>query len=335
MFQCSLGTVTGPPAATLVGRLAAHKPKLWATAAGACYAWIVPPDPIDLIRSRLRAQVTRLFNDASKGDRPVTRRADALFAPDSVAWRVHGDVVTMLIGGVASLMLQMLHPSVLAGVWDHSDFRSDMMARLRATAKFIARTTYDHGDEAHALIDKVRHIHGHVQGTLPDGTPYDANDPRLLAWVHVTEAVSFLDAWIAFGEPRMSRVDQDRYFEEVAVIGQALGADPVPRSRAEAEALIAAMRPELKVDHRTREVAGLVLTQRVGPPSAALPSKVLMQAAVDLLPDWARQMHRLRPSRVSRPAVREGAWAMARTLRWAFDRSPNRRVFPPGQDMDR
>ena len=67
-------------------------------------------------RAHLRAQVTRLFNDASKGDRPVTRRADALFAPDSVAWRVHGDVVTMLIGGIDSLLLQMLHPSVLTNV---------------------------------------------------------------------------------------------------------------------------------------------------------------------------------------------------------------------------
>jgi uncharacterized protein (DUF2236 family) len=288
-----------------------------------------------MMRAHLRAQVTRLFNDASKGDRPVTRRADALFAPDSVAWRVHGDVVTMLIGGVASLMLQMLHPSVLAGVWDHSDFRNDMMARLRATAKFIARTTYDHASEGEALIARVRRIHDHVHGTLPDGTPYTANDPRLLAWVHVTEAISFLDAWIAYGEPRMSRADQDLYFAEVARIGRTLGADPVPVTRAEAEALIATMRLELAVDHRTREVAGLVLDQTVGPPIAAVPSKVLMQAAVDLLPDWARAMHGLRGSRLSHPAVHEGAWVLARTLRWAFAGSPNRRVLPPGQFIDR
>jgi uncharacterized protein (DUF2236 family) len=285
-------------------------------------------------RAALRAQVTRLFNDASKGERPVTRRADALFAPNSVAWRVHGYVVTMLIGGVASLMLQMLHPSVLAGVWDHSDFRNDMMARLRATAKFIARTTYDHAEEGHALIARVRRIHDHVHGTLPDGTPYQANDPQLLAWVHVTEAISFLDAWITYGEPHMSQADQDRYLEEVAVIGRALGADPVPVTRAEAEALIAQMRPELAVDHRTREVAGLVLDQTVGPVIATVPSKVLMQAAVDLLSDWARAMHGLRASRLSRPAVHEGAWVLARTLRWAFDGSPNRRVLPPGQFMD-
>ena len=285
-------------------------------------------------RAALRAQVTRLFNDSSKGDRPVTRRADALFAPDSVIWRVHGDVVTMLIGGVDSLLLQMLHPAVLAGVWDHSDFRSDMMARLRSTAKFIARTTYDHAGDAHSLIEKVRGIHDHIHGVLPDGTPYAANDPHLLSWVHVAEAVSFLDAWIAYAEPAMSSTDQDDYFAEMAVIGRAIGADQVPETRAGALMLIETFRPELSVDHRTREVCGLVLNQTVGPPIAAIPSKGLMQAAVDQLPDWARGMHGLDASRLSRPAVREGAWAMARTLRWAFDGSPNRRIFPPGQFMD-
>lgn len=286
-------------------------------------------------RAHLRAQVTRLFNDASKGERPVTRRADALFATDSVAWRVHGDVVTMLIGGVDSLLLQMLHPAVLAGVWDHSDFRNDMMARLRSTAKFIARTTFDHAEAAHEIIAKVRKIHAHVSGVLPDGTPYEANDPHLLSWVHVAEAVSFLDAWVAYGEPRMNRADQDQYFREMAVIGRLVGADEVPETRAEAEALIARFRPELSVDHRTREVAGLVLNQTVGPSTAEIPSKILMQAAVDLLPDWAREMHGLKASRLRRPAVRQGALAMARTLRWAFDGSPNRRVLPPGQFMDR
>lgn len=290
--------------------------------------------PLELTRQTMRAQVTRLFNDASKGDRPVTRRTDALFRPDSVIWRVHGDVVTMLIGGVDSLLLQMLHPAVLAGVWDHSDFRSDMMARLRATAKFIARTTYDHAGEAELLIAKVRGIHDHIHGLLPDGTPYRANDPHLLSWVHVAEAISFLDAWIAYAEPAMPAADQDAYFAEMAVIGRAIGADQVPETRAEALTLIEAFRPELSVDHRTREVCGLVLNQTVGPPIAAVPSKVLMQAAVDLLPDWARRMHGLDASRLARPAVREGAWAMARTLRWAFDGSPNRRIFPPGRFMD-
>src|SRR3981081_1523187 len=155
----------------------------------------------------------------------------------------------------------MLRPAVLAGVWDHSNFRGDMHGRLRRTARFIALTTYGGQAEAEAAIARVRAVHDAVRGTLPDGRVYAANDPALLAWVHVTEVTCFLDAWIRYAEPGMSTADQDRYFGETTRIALALGADPVPHNRSEARDLIKAMRPYLQCDARTREVARLVLTQ--------------------------------------------------------------------------
>ncbi|WP_428491465.1 oxygenase MpaB family protein [Rhodopila sp.] len=270
------------------------------------------------IKDVIATEVVALFNDRSRGEKPVVRRPDGLFGPDAVAWRVHGDVTSMMVGGVAGLLLQMLHPAVLAGVWDHSNFRSDMRGRLRRTARFIALTTYGGRAEAEATIARVSAIHNRVRGTLPDGRAYAANDPALLAWVHVTEATSFLDAWMRYAEPRMSAADQDRYFREMARIAVALGADPVPRSRTEARELIRRTRPNLVCDARTREVARLVLTQQA-PRIMAEPLQALtMQAGVDLLPSWARQMHRLAVPTVSRPLVRAGTLGIARTLRWAF-----------------
>ncbi len=270
------------------------------------------------LKDAIAAQVVALFNDRSKGEKPVPRRADGLFGPGSVAWRVHGDVASMMVGGVAGLLLQMLHPAVLGGVWDHSRFRDDMRGRLRRTARFIALTTYGGAAEAEAAIARVRGIHGHVRGVLPDGTAYVANDPALLAWVHVTETTSFLDAWVRYGEPGMSLVDQDRYFAEMARIGEGLGAEPVPRSRAEARRLIEAMRPELRTDARTREIARLVLRQRAPNPLAEPMQALTMQAGVDLLPEWARTMHGLQNPVLGRPLVRAGTLGIARTLRWAF-----------------
>ena len=274
----------------------------------------------------IRRRITDLFNDAAKGERPILRRADALFAPDSVAWRVNRDIVTMMIGGVSGLLLQMLHPAVLAGVWDHSDFRSDMHGRLRRTAKFIAVTTYDHAEYGIAAIDRVRGIHDRIGGVLPDGTPYRVSDPALLAWVHVTEAISFLNAWIRYAEPDMPLADQDRYFAEMAVVAERLGADPVPHDRAAAEALIRSMHPPLRADARTREVAQLVLNQSVGAAMTDAASAVIMQAGVDLLPDWARQMHGLKTPPA--PVVRGSARLLARTLGWAYQGSPNLEVWP-------
>ncbi|WP_313536500.1 oxygenase MpaB family protein [Sphingomonas sp.] len=270
------------------------------------------------VRRAMVGQVRAVFNDAARGEAPVQPSDDALFARDSVLWRVHGDVTTMMVGGVAALLLQMLHPAVLAGVWDHSKFRHDMLGRLRGTARFIAQSSYASRAEAEAAIARVRTIHQHIRGTLPDGTPYRADDPRLLAWVHVTEAVSFLDAWIRYAEPGMSRADQDRYFAEFAQVAEALGADPVPHSRTEAMALIAEMRGELRYDDRTREVARLLLEQPA-PNLATKPFQAMtFAAAIDLLPGWARQMHHLSTPPLAAPAVRLGTRGVAETLRWAF-----------------
>jgi uncharacterized protein (DUF2236 family) len=268
------------------------------------------------VKHAIAAEVVGLFNDASRGERPVPRRPDGLFGPHSVTWRVHGDVTSMMVGGITALLLQMLHPGVLGGVWDHSRFRSDMAGRLRRTARFIATTTYAGREEAEAAIARVRHIHAHVRGTLPDGTPYRADDPALLAWVHVTEATSFLDGWIRYAEPGMPPAAQDAYMAEMARIGVALGADPVPRSRAEARRLIQAMRPALRCDARCREIARLILTQKASSPALEPFQAVTRAAGVELLPDWARRLHGFPP--LPRPLVRAGAHGLARTLRWAF-----------------
>jgi uncharacterized protein (DUF2236 family) len=283
-----------------------------------------PAQPIESalarrVKSAIAAEIVGIFNDKSRGETPVKRRPDGMFGPSAVAWRVHGDVTSMMVGGVTSLLLQMLHPAVLAGVWDHSNFRTDMHGRLRRTARFIALTTFGGTDEAASVIARVNAIHEKVVGTLPDGTAYRARDPKLLAWVHVTEASSFLDAWIRYAEPGMTLADQNRYFAEMVQVASALGADPVPRSRAEARDLIAAMRPELRADARTREVATFVLRQKARNRAAQPLQSLTMQAAIDLLPDWSRRMHGFAGTPLlARPLVQVGTLGIARTLRWVF-----------------
>ena len=269
------------------------------------------------IRRALVKQVRSTFNDQSKGEKPVPASDDALFPPGSVIRRVHGDVTSMMVGGIAALLTQMLHPKALGGVWDHSDVAEDQLGRLRRTARFIAVTTYGHRDAAMQAIAKVRAIHDQVSGTLPDGTEYRATDSRLLAWVHVAGAINFLDGWRRYAEPRMSNADQDRYFAESGDVARLLDADPVPRSRAEVERLIAEFRNELRSDQRSREFRDLVLKTPAPSLGEAPVQLLLMNAAVDLMPDFARRMHGLsRP--VLPPVVRGATFGIASTIRWAF-----------------
>lgn len=275
------------------------------------------PSMLSPIRHALVRQVRKTFNDQSRGEKPVPASDDALFPRGSVIWRVHGDVTSMMVGGIAALLTQMLHPQALAGVWDHSDVHADMMGRLRRTARFIAVTTYGQGDKALAAIGRVKAIHEQVSGTLPDGTPYRATDPALLAWVHVAGAINFLDGWRRYGESAMSRADQDRYFTETGEVARLLDADPVPRTRAEAEHLIRAFRAELRSDQRTRSFRNLVLNAPSPSVIEAPVQSLLMNAAVDLMPPFARTMHGLSRPLLS-PAVRGATYSLAGTLRWAF-----------------
>jgi uncharacterized protein (DUF2236 family) len=269
------------------------------------------------IRRALVKQVRATFNDQAKGERPVPSSDDALFPPGSVIRRVHGDVTSMMVGGIAALLTQMLHPQALAGVWDHSDVHADMLGRLRRTARFIATTTYAHRDRALQAIAKVNAIHGQVAGTLPDGTSYRATDPSLLAWVHVAGAINFLDGWRRYAEPAMNRADQDRYFAESGDVAALLHADPVPRTRADAERLIRDFQPELRSDARTRAFRDLVLKVPARSIAEAPVQSLLMNAAVDLLPEFAREIHGLNRPLLS-PLVRSGTFGIASTMRWAF-----------------
>lgn len=269
------------------------------------------------VRKALVRQVRATFNDRSRGERPIPASDDALFPRGSVIRRVHGDVTSMMVGGIAALLTQMLHPKALAGVWDHSDVAEDQLGRLRRTARFIARTTYAHRDVATEAIAKVKTIHEQVSGALPDGTPYRATDPWLLAWVHVAGAINFLDGWRRYAESRMSGADQDRYFAESGEIARLLDADPVPQTRAEAERLIRDFRAELRADDRTRAFRDLVLRAPAQSLAEAPVQKLLTSASVDLMPDFAREMHGLSQPLLP-PMVRGATYGVARTLRWAF-----------------
>jgi uncharacterized protein (DUF2236 family) len=276
-----------------------------------------PLSPSELIRRRLVGKVRGVLNDVEGGQQPVALSDEALFKRDSPIRMVHSGVVSMMVGGIRSLLLQMLHPHALQGVLDHSDFRADMHGRLRRTARFIAVTTFAHRNNAMAAIERVNRIHANVSGALPDGTRYSANDPRTLAWVHVAEATSFLEAYLVYVRPAMSLAEQDEYFRQFAVIARALGADPVPATRGEAEALVAELRGDLATSRAAREVARLVLTQRPqGAPVAV--QRALGTAAVDLLPAYARTMLGLDRPRLSALPARMATRTMSQTLRWAF-----------------
>jgi uncharacterized protein (DUF2236 family) len=275
----------------------------------------LPTGPGDILRQAL---ADRLRGAVATGEPFPVRSPDdpGLFGQDSVARIVHADFTAMMVGGIASLLLQMLHPVALAGVWDHSDFRRDRHGRLKRTARFIAVTSFGPTEDAEDAIARVRRIHEGVTGTLPDGTPYRASDPALLRWVHVAEVWSFLSAHLRYRAPAMSIGEQDRYCAEMAIVAEKLGATDVPRTRATLDAALRAARPALRYDSRTANVARAVLAADPGMTSGM--HTLLNEGAGDLLPPWAAAMHGLDRPDFTRPGLRLGIAGLRHVFRWAL-----------------
>ena len=246
-----------------------------------------------------------------KGDR-------GLFGPESIAWKVHADFISMMIGGISSLILQALHPQALAGVWDHSSFREDLKGRLGRTAFFIAATTYGSTEMANNVIEKVNRIHTKITGLDEFDNPYSATDPHLLAWVHLTETRSFMSSFEDYRKEIISPKEKDRYFFEMKSLGERMGAKDLPSTYANTERAIQAYIPELYFGERASSIIDLL--ENFPSNLTAKPFiKLISRAGFLNLPDWVYPMiGKATPSNFERLAVKKSIHFIAIPVREAL-----------------
>ncbi len=280
------------------------------------------------LRDRVRAWVLHAFPRQPDGtgiNYDLPPGEPGLFDPDGATWRIHADFPGMLSGGLCALMLQTLHPAALAGVWDHSNFRDDLVGRLRRTTDFVAGTSYAAVPEAQRLIDRVKRIHSRVRGVTESGAPYSADDPALLTWVHVTEAYGFLQGYRRYAGA-VPRADADRYYDETRVVAERLGATDVPRSEADVGAYLAQVQPQLAYTARSRTVIDVLARMRLPVPLPGLSRDIFLGAGAALLPPWATRMLGRTPADALRASIGAGSLkAMAPVFRAALNDGPAQR----------
>jgi uncharacterized protein (DUF2236 family) len=273
-------------------------------------------------------QVRRALADALRdrvvGDNADQKREAIMLAPgerwfsdDRPIHIVHTDA-SMFIGGMRALLLQSLHPLAMAGVAQHSDYRSDPWGRLQRTADFLAATSFGPADLAEKTIARIRAVHTKVVGTTTDGRPYSASDPHLLRWVHVAELDSFIAAHRAYGAQKLDEKTYDAYVEDMAVIARKLGVPAPPTSVQGLRDQLIMYRYELASTPESRDAAKyLLLTPPLSLP-ARVPYSLIAAAAIAILPAWARNDLRLPYLPVTEKAVvRPIGHAITSTIRWA------------------
>lgn len=278
-------------------------------------------NPIDVWRRRVVANTTGLFAHA---DDPLANTLDhtgdpGLFGPGSVTWEVMGDPATF-IGGIRALMIQAAHPEVVAGVKDHSQYRTDPLGRLSRTSNYVTATSYGAMPEVEAAVAAVRNAHRPVRGRSHRDLAYTAGTPRFAAWVHNSLTDSFLAANQAFGRRLLDEAEADRFVGEQAVIGRMLDADPIPETAQELTDWVA-NHPDIAGSPGMTEAMEFLESPPLDPAVKA-GYTVLAKAAVAIIPDRIQQILGVR--------TLPGALALGRTsagfLRWALGSSPRWRI---------
>jgi uncharacterized protein (DUF2236 family) len=238
-----------------------------------------------------------------------------LFGPGSVTWTVMGDPATF-VAGIRALLVQSVHPEVVAGVADHSRYEQDPLGRLSRTSAYVTATAYGAMPEVKRAVGVVRRAHRPIRGTSHRGRPYTADDAGLSAWVHNALTDSFLVAHQAYGPRPLSTEDADTFVAEQTRVGALLDSDPMPTTAATLAAWLVDhpdIGPSPGMDEAVRFLRSPPLS-----PFVKVAYRVLFQAAVAVTPTGLRRVLGVRKHPGS---VAVGRLAV-RWLRWSLGASP-------------
>lgn len=213
--------------------------------------------------------------------------APALYSPDSLAWDVFKNPISLFIGGIAAVLLELAEPRVRTGVWGHSIFPKDPLTRIRRTGAVTHATVYAPAEAATRIIDMVNRMHERVEGHTPEGVFYRANDPALLDWVQATVSFGFMEAYATFVRP-FTDAERDRFYAESEPVARLFGATGAPLSLGEQRRQFEAMKPALENHAIVHEFMEIMSRTPALPPVLRPLQTMMLRAGVSLLPEWVR-----------------------------------------------
>jgi len=249
----------------------------------------------------------------------------AFTGPDSVSWQVFKNPLSLFVGGVAAVILELAEPRVRAGVWGHSTFRGDPLDRIRRTGLSAMMTVYGARSRSEQMIRRVVAMHARINGTTDDGVPYRADDPELLRWVQATASFGFLEAYDAWVHP-VDEIARSRFHKEGVEAARLYGAHGTPRTGHERDLYFAMMRDRLEASSVIFEFLDIVRGVRLLPRPLAGVQEMLVKAAIEILPEWVRERLSLGAAWDLRPWQR----LLIRRAGAIIDRIPLR-AAPPAQ----
>jgi uncharacterized protein (DUF2236 family) len=146
------------------------------------------------------------------------------------------------------------------------------------------------------MIEGVVRAHDRVAGTTSGGLAYRASDPELLDWVQATAIYGFAGAYSAYVAP-LTTAETDLAFTEGARAGALYGAHGAPRSLAQFDRIAEQLRPRFEASLIIAEFLTVMEEAPIFPAAGRPLQRLLVKAAVDLVPAWVRGILGLGPDR--------------------------------------
>lgn len=250
--------------------------------------------------------------------------------PNSISWEINGDLASVGAAGMAAIIMEVLHPSVMAGVSQQSSFRTQPLRRAQNTLGYVLRTTFGSTPAATKVIERVHKVHSHINGTRPDGIEYRALEPDLITWVHTCIPWAIMEAYSKYRRP-LSTAERDQYLREQAPIGRMGGGENVPESMAELETFVERMRPLMAFNEQTREFVDF-LSGNAAPLYQAsgreqLERRLGIAGSMQLMPKWARHLTgTYQPAIVEKLVLEPRNRIEMATIRWAYPTLPCKEI---------
>ena len=268
-------------------------------------------------KARLTETAVGLFSHAPDPLEETFQYPDdpGLFGPESITWKIMGDV-SSFIGGIRALLIQAAHPEVAAGVANHSTYRDDPLGRLSRTASYVTATAFGAMPEVEKSIKMVSSAHRPVSGTSSRGEKYSAGNPEMAAWVHNALIDSFLVSYQNFGPFVLEEEEADSYVYEQTNLGNLMKASPLPENAASLSSWLSE-NPKVGSSKEGAEAVSFLKKPPL-PFFTRIAYKILFNAAVVTMPIELREAIGVNPKKGAKTAGN----FLTKVLRYALGSSP-------------
>lgn len=213
--------------------------------------------------------------------------AAAYCAPDSIAWKVFKNPISVFIGGITAVLMEFVEPRIRSGVWDHSIFKKQPLKRIHNTGMATMVSIYGPQAMAKKMIANITRMHARVEGATPTGVLYRALDPQLMNWVQATVSYGFMHSYHTYVE-ELSGAKRDQLFEEFLPIAHLFGAEGAPAKESEMYEMMRVLSSRFESSPIVHDFLHIASRNSILPWYLKPLQKAFVRAAIDILPPEIR-----------------------------------------------